>query len=858
MFWDEFGRRGEAVALRYRAQTSGFEALSYADLAAACDAFQARLPLRKSMVLVSVDNSPGCIAAMFGALRGGHVVMLADAGDSALQANLRTNFAPDYLYRSGPAGWELEAVPGGRSYELDPELAMVISTSGSTGSAKCVRISRQNLQANTTSIYEYLGVRSEDRAALILPLHYCYGLSVLNTHLASGACTYLGLRVASGDFAETLTTERIASFAGVPYTFNILEKAGFRTGRYPHLRYITQAGGRLDRKLVQTYDAWSRHSGSQFFVMYGQTEATARMAYMPPDRLADCPNCIGRAIPGGTLELHDDRGQVIEAAGVSGELVYRGPNVMMGYAYQGSDLALPADTAYLKTGDVACRNSEGLYYIVGRLKRFAKIYGKRFNLDEIERYLRSFGVEVACVSDDANLYLAAEAEGLDGYADQVNARFGIDTGNIRTKTFSAMPLLSSGKIDYASLLKVFQAELREEEERKAGQRAPTDPVKAIKEIYKASLKLDDVNGDQTFARLGGDSLRYVRVSIELEKVLGHIPPNWENTSIDDLGKTSVSRTSKFFLPVETSIVLRIYAILAVVLNHAGLEVFRGGAWLLMVIAGLNFSRFQFDRSLVDGPSRSVVPILRNVLVPAWLVLVGYGLIKGYGVDVSELLLYANFLPDRPREVAFETWFVQSLIQSILVVSGPLAVPAVRRWATDEPLQYTVLVFAGAFALRLVDGGLNLSNALHLDGSQLSWSMWMFCLGMLIRHASQLRVRLALTAFVPAASLVLSSSDTSRMVTLTAGTLILIWCETLAVPELLIPALTTIGSASLFIYMLHGRAPIDSFTADWPVDVIRVAYGVMLGVVAWKLYSLIDQRIGAIGKESEGDLVPTAQ
>ncbi len=270
--------------------------------------------------------------------------------------------------------------------EVHPDLALLLSTSGSTGSPKLVRISRRNLLANAGAIVDYLGLSETDRAITSLPLHYCYGLSVLHSHLLAGASVVLtDASVVDPCFADALRNHGVTSLAGVPHTFEMLEHAGADRVGVPSLRLLTQAGGRMAPDAVTRWTARAETWGARFYVMYGQTEATARMAFLPPELAVRRPAAIGRAIPGGELRLEPVDGQPDDV----GELVYRGPNVMMGYAERPDDLAEGALLDELRTGDLARFHADdGVFEIVGRRSRFVKPFGLRIDLDLIEQAVR--------------------------------------------------------------------------------------------------------------------------------------------------------------------------------------------------------------------------------------------------------------------------------------------------------------------------------------------------------------------------------------------------------------------------------------------------------------------------------------
>ena len=323
------------------------------------------------------------VVAYLGALAADQVVLLA--GDSALDG-LAAAYDPDVVV--GARG--RRDVRPETAHELHPDLTLLLSTSGSTGSPKLVRLSAESLLANAASIVEALGIRATDVAATTLPLHYCYGLSVLHSHLLAGASLVLTERsVVDEEFWSDVAAYSVTTFPGVPHTYDLLDRSAFADRDVPSLRYLTQAGGRMAPERVQELVALGRRKGFDLVVMYGQTEATARMAVLPPDLAEVAPGAIGRPVPGGRLSLRP----VPEAPEGIGELVYEGPNVMLGYAEAPADLALGRTTHELATGDLGRLRPDGLWEVVGRRGRVAKVLGLRLDLDRVERLLAARGVD---------------------------------------------------------------------------------------------------------------------------------------------------------------------------------------------------------------------------------------------------------------------------------------------------------------------------------------------------------------------------------------------------------------------------------------------------------------------------------
>ena len=264
--------------------------------------------------------------------------------------------------------------------------ALVLYTSGSTGRPLGVVQTFRNVEANTRSIVEYLGLTASDRALVTLPLNYCYGRSVLQTHLYAGGSLVLDNRMAfPRRVLENLAAEGCTGFAGVPLTFEVIRRqVDVSTIPFERLRYLTQAGGAMAPETI----AWVRAAfrPARLFVMYGQTEATARLSYLPPERADDKAGSIGIPIPGVELRVMDERGAEAPPGEV-GELVARGANVTPGYLDDPVQTAAILHDGWLWTGDLAERDADGFFYHRGRAKEILKIGGHRVSPVEIEEVL---------------------------------------------------------------------------------------------------------------------------------------------------------------------------------------------------------------------------------------------------------------------------------------------------------------------------------------------------------------------------------------------------------------------------------------------------------------------------------------
>jgi acyl-coenzyme A synthetase/AMP-(fatty) acid ligase len=313
-----------------------------------------------------------------------------------------------------------------------------------------VRLSYANLSTNAESIASFLGINSAERAITSLPIHYSYGLSVLNSHLARGAGILMTDEAVTTKPFWTLFREAGAtSLAGVPVTWQMLQRLRIERMDLPSLRTLTQAGGRLAPELIRHFAQISRDRGWRFIVMYGQTEATARIAWLPPERLANKLGAIGIAIPGGAISLD-----------ASGELIYRGPNVMLGYAETAADLALgDVQGGVLATGDLARIDEDGVVWLTGRSKRIAKVFGNRVNLDEVEALLDSrMQLDSAAIAGDDKLLVAIASDTPDAAAQALallREALGVHPSGLDVRGLNALPLTASGKKDYPAVQALF-------------------------------------------------------------------------------------------------------------------------------------------------------------------------------------------------------------------------------------------------------------------------------------------------------------------------------------------------------------------------------------------------------------------
>ena len=442
--------------------------VTYGDLMSFSNRVMDVLPER-SLVFSLCHNTIGSLMGYVAFLSTRNVPLLLSADlDKELLHYLLDTYQPNYLWMPqkmadqfdgnvvmSEYGYSLLSYSD-KKIDMYTELALLLTTSGSTGSPKLVRQSYTNIESNAQSIMQYLELDETERPITMLPMNYTYGLSVINSHLLVGATILMtDESYAQKKFWNFFKSQGATSIVGVPFTYEILKKLRFFRMELPTLRYMTQAGGKLLPELHKEYAEYAIANDKRFYVMYGQTEATARMSYLPYKRSLEKYGSMGIAIPGGTFHLIDVDGTDIEKADVVGELVYEGPNVTLGYAECQYDLSKGDErNGILVTGDMAKRDEDGYYYIVGRKKRFLKIYGNRVNLDETERMIQSQfdGMECACVGEDDHMQIYVTDKNMEkDVTEFITNKTGLNWKAFTVHYIEEIPKNESGKKNYQKL-----------------------------------------------------------------------------------------------------------------------------------------------------------------------------------------------------------------------------------------------------------------------------------------------------------------------------------------------------------------------------------------------------------------------
>lgn len=390
------------------------QSVTYGDLCDFSQEFAKHLPSR-SLIFILSENRIGSLLGYVASLSNRIVPLILSAStEESLYNNLYEKYQPEYLWlpESKAEGQKVIFSAWGycliktknQSPPMYKELSLLLPTSGSTGSPKLVRHSYRNIEANADNVRRMFKLDGSEKAMAILPMHYTMGLSVIASHLLAGATLLLSSRSLL-DKGFWAMLKEATSFTGVPYSYEILAKMRFTRMDLPNLKIITQGGGKLTEAMWNTLAHYANNNNKQFIATYGQSECTARMAYLPAEMALEKVCSIGVAEPGGQLSIVDESGNETFEGEAQGEMAYRGENVTLGYATCREDL-LKGDENHgvMHTGDLARRDADGCYFIIGRLKRFLKIYGLRIGLDEVERMIKAeYKTDCYCKGDDEKL-----------------------------------------------------------------------------------------------------------------------------------------------------------------------------------------------------------------------------------------------------------------------------------------------------------------------------------------------------------------------------------------------------------------------------------------------------------------------
>ena len=465
MFLDLDKREQTKIAIR---DDSGYT-LTYSEICHTIRDFET-LKLPRSVIFCLCESCAGSLVGYLSFLNNGQVPLLLSANmDKGLRTNLEQAYLPSYYWvpegKAGEiAGEKLFSAygyvllkTGGEPYPLHEKLSMLLTTSGSTGSPKLVRHKYGNLEANAVNVARAFSWTVEENGICDLPMNYTMGLNVINSYLVTGASVLMvKANLMDPEFWKFIKEQEGTSFTGVPFSYEVMRRIGFDKMDLPRLHTLAEGGGKLTDKMFRWIATFCKNSGKRFCATFGTSETSARMAFLNPDLALEKIGSIGKPIPNGEMFLVDEIQN--EDGSSTGELAYRGPNVTMGYALCKDDLLKDDEfCGEYHTGDIAKRDAEGYYYIIGRKGRFLKLFSLRVSLDETERILKTQfpNVDFVCTGDDKRMNIFVTDTKIKGEV----ISFISEKTNIHNSAFKAfvideIPRNEYGKVRFAELDKM--------------------------------------------------------------------------------------------------------------------------------------------------------------------------------------------------------------------------------------------------------------------------------------------------------------------------------------------------------------------------------------------------------------------
>ena len=441
--------------------------LTYGDLVNLREEISACIPKRE-LVFCLCENRVGALAGFLTLYDCKDVCLLLSAHiDRDLLDSLYETYQPSYFWmpETTTADFDFDVVYNYKGYslcktgikapEMYPALSMLMTTSGTTGSPKLVRHKYGNIESNAKNVAKVFGWTVAERGIIDLPMQYTMGLNVINSHIYAGATVLLiEANLMSPKYWSFIKEQKGSNFTGVPFSYEILNRLRFQRMDLPNLTTLAEGGGKLPDSLFSIFANYAEDKGKRFFATFGTTETSARLAYLPPECATTHIGSIGKAIPEGNLILVDENGQEITASDIEGELCYKGPNVTMGYGVCMDDLKKGDEfCGFYQTGDIAKKDADGFFYIVGRKKRFLKLFGLRVSLDQSEKIITEhLGIECACTGDDTKMKIFITREDLKENVKQlISDKTGLKTSSFDINIIEVIPRFESGKINYREL-----------------------------------------------------------------------------------------------------------------------------------------------------------------------------------------------------------------------------------------------------------------------------------------------------------------------------------------------------------------------------------------------------------------------
>jgi acyl-CoA synthetase (AMP-forming)/AMP-acid ligase II len=794
---------------------------------------------------IVATNSTSYVEAMFDCMEAGLVAVPLREADDHYRINA-ARVDRVITLETGEA-WMTRKI---NSIESD-NTALIAFTSGTEGSPKGVILTQRNLGSVIARLNTLMQVDSNISEYVGVPVYHSFGFGRCRAVASAGGRFYIpNSGFNPSEIGDMLKRGEVNAISAVPSLWRILLANEDLIGSSGKLvRWIEIGSQYMSREEKEKLK--SLFPNARIVQHYGLTEASRTTLLEIHQEEGDRLESVGKAIDDVEVKLTPD-----------GLISIRGEHVASHYLIDGQTAQIQDDDGWLTTKDLGAIDNGYLYY-KGRADDVINCGGIKVPPEALETKIYAnigiaSGLAVCRKSDPirGEGFLVAvtkeiniDKERLQEVILQATQEFGVNAGNaITIIDVDELPKTASGKVQRNKLSQMYALEVANKGEELSQTAISASDETPIRAAFRRVLNLrKNLTPEDTFISLGGDSLSYVQVSIEIERILGYIPKGWEEMSLGELEK-QVPEARKLSA-IETNIVLRAFAILAVVANHAALipaGYIRGGSYLLLLIAGANFARFQSGALLQGNLIKPISSLLRNLLIPYFIIALLYMFYK-QEIELSIILLFSNFLPFEAVSRIFGVWFIQVLVQIIIVFTLVFCIKPVRAIANKSPWRFGLILLAVGICMNLLM--LSIWDTSGLRHRLPHMLFWIFTLGWCINFSQSRFQKIVVTIAVFVTLILLNVSTTlSQTLWIFMGGSIMIWQQYVSIPKVMKMPIQIVSAAAYWTFLTH-IAFIEGFIVlfgpNYPF--LYFVASVLLGVIIWfipQLSSLLFTKINS--------------
>ncbi|MBD1848392.1 AMP-binding protein [Cyanobacteria bacterium FACHB-63] len=719
-------------------------------------------------------------------------------------------------------------------------VALISFTSGTEGSPKGVILSHNNLAEVVTRLNSLMQLDESISEYIGVPVYHSFGFGRCRAVATAGGRFFIpGNGFNPSEIRAMLKNREINAISAVPSLWRVLLANKDLIGNYgKRVRWIEIGSQYMSRQEKEELKALFPEA--RIVQHYGLTEASRTTLLEIHEAEGEALESVGQAFGSVAVKLTEE-----------GRIAIRGEHVAQGYLIEGKETPLKDDEGWFLTKDLGSLEDGYLYY-KGRADDVINCGGIKVHPETLETkiYARlgySDGLAICRQVDPmrGEGFLVAVAKDLE--VDQQQLReavvqtiqeLGVNAANAVTVIeIDSLPKTATGKIQRKQLADWYAHKFSQEDQLGDTTDATLANGSRIQTILCRTLKIHQVQPQDTFIALGGDSLSYVQLSMELERYLGYLPRNWEQMPLSELEKLVPQK--RFSTTIEMNILLRALAISGVVINHSGFHFIEGGAMLLLLIAGLNFSRFQ-GCALIQGQLKSILPLLKHILAPYFIIAIAYQVWK-QKFDPMVLFLLGDFQSTQQQieNNIFFVWFIANLVQTIILFSIPFSIQAVRNFAKASPWRFGIVSLGIGAATRIL--GPLLWDSSYTADQVPHMLFWLFALGWCIHFAKSRTEKVATTALILMTVPALLGFEGLQEWWTLIGSVLLLWLPYVSIPSIIKSPIQTISAASYYIYLtvlIFITLVTKLIGRDYPL--ITMSVTLLGGVLTWAAVQSLQQ------------------